>query len=96
MVLLGAALLSLAAAGGVADSTPAETAGRGAIVSGGAGDDEVYGDPGSELIAGGRGDDFIEAKDGKPDYVACGPGEDTASTDSSDRAADDCETVYEG
>lgn len=89
-------MFSLVAAGGLAGSVPAEAAGREGIVSGSAGDDEIYGNPGTELLAGGRGDDFIEAKDGSPDYVACGPGDDMASTDASDRAAADCETVYEG
>jgi hypothetical protein len=45
---------------------------------------------------GGEGDDFIEAKDGEADVVACGPGNDVASVDHLDRVEDDCETLYSG
>lgn len=67
------------------------------VVSGGAGDDDIYGEDGGDAIAGGEGDDFIEAKDGARDHISCGPGDDVASVDApEDIAAADCETVYGG
>jgi hypothetical protein len=66
------------------------------FVSGGVGDDDLYGEPGeNNVIVGGEGDDFIEAKDGERDYTSCGPGDDVASVDGGlDVVASDCETVY--
>lgn len=69
-------------------------AGNPAIVSGGTGDDDLYGEPGSDIIVGGEGGDFIESKDGHRDYVICGPGDDVASVDEFDAVSSDCETVY--
>jgi len=61
---------------------------------GGVGDDELYGGRGGDALLGGTGDDFFEAKDGQRDYVWCGPGNDIASVDLSDRVASTCETIY--
>ena len=63
---------------------------------GGAGDDELYPGPGDDDVLGGLGDDFVEAKDGATDDVICGPGDDAASVDRTDRVSTDCETVYPG
>ncbi|MBA2714653.1 MAG: hypothetical protein H0U55_13995 [Rubrobacteraceae bacterium] len=60
------------------------------------GDDELYGGKGRDLILGDAGEDFIEAKDGEVDFVGCGPGNDVASVDLTDRVDRDCETVYPG
>jgi Ca2+-binding RTX toxin-like protein len=60
-----------------------------------AGDDELCDGPGRDAVLGGAGDDFVEARDGEPDRVACGPGEDAASLDEGD-AAGSCETLYPG
>lgn len=65
-----------------------------AIVSGIVGDDDLYGEPGRDVVVGGEGDDFIEAKDGAGDHISCGPGEDVVSVDERDAVASDCETVY--
>lgn len=65
-------------------------------LSGGGGDDELYGGEGHDALLGGAGDDFIEARDGRRDYVWCGPGDDTVSADPADRVTRNCETLYAG
>jgi Ca2+-binding RTX toxin-like protein len=65
-------------------------------LSGGGGDDELYGGTGHDALLGGAGDDFIEARDGKRDYVWCGPGNDAVSADPTDRVTRNCETLYVG
>ncbi|QYJ16534.1 hypothetical protein Rxycam_02367 [Rubrobacter xylanophilus DSM 9941] len=66
------------------------------LLSGGPGDDELYGGAGADVLLGGAGADFVEAADGEPDRILCGPGEDVVSADPQDRLAPDCETVYRG
>lgn len=64
------------------------------FMAGGGGNDELSGGSGHDVLLGGEGDDFTEARDGERDYVGCGPGRDTVSTDPVDRVSADCETVY--
>jgi Ca2+-binding RTX toxin-like protein len=61
------------------------------VIAGGPGDDRLYGGPGSDRISGGPGWDFISARDGRRDFVACGPGNDAVSADRLDLIAPDCE-----
>jgi Ca2+-binding RTX toxin-like protein len=111
LVSIGALLLTLAAGSALADALRADGtealhgtegddlltgSGRDDGIWGLGGDDELYGGGGPELILGGAGDDFIEAKDGKADFVGCGPGKDVASVDLLDRIEGDCETLYPG
>ena len=63
---------------------------------GGEGEVELYGEPGRDALFGGVGDDSVEARDGEPDRVACGPGQDTANLNAGDRLAPGCETLYPG
>ncbi len=65
-------------------------------IYGGRGKDEIYGGAGRDAVLGGAGDDFVEAKDGAPDRVNCGPGRDAVSVDRADLISSDCETVYAG
>ena len=110
-MVLGVALLTLAAGNALADSVRGGDTGvlRGTDgderltgfggddgIWGLGGDDELYGGEGDDLILGGTGDDFIEAKDGEEDFVGCGPGNDVASVDPADRVDRDCETIYPG
>jgi hypothetical protein len=64
-------------------------------VAGGAGPDLVVGGPGRDVLAGGPGDDRIEAKDGEPDVIHCGSGNDTIERDEQDRLESDCPTEVE-
>ncbi|MGB3635513.1 MAG: hypothetical protein WA982_15835 [Rubrobacteraceae bacterium] len=65
-------------------------------LSGGPGKDELYGGPGYDVLLGGGGDDFVEARDGKEDYVDCGKGsKDVASVDVEDHVSAGCERVYQ-
>jgi RTX calcium-binding nonapeptide repeat (4 copies) len=57
------------------------------------GNDTVNGLGGADTLSGGNGDDLIQARDGAPDTVACGPGTDKAIVDPADTVAPDCETV---
>lgn len=63
-------------------------------IFGGEAADEIYGGLGRDVMLGGRGDDFIEAKDGVRDFVACGAGYDVVSVDEKDFVLRDCEVVY--
>jgi Ca2+-binding RTX toxin-like protein len=80
----------------------------GDLLDGGAGYDTLGGGPGRDQIAGDRqarcnelhcdfmdgfGNDTIDARDGEPDSVQCGPGTDTVHADPQDLVADDCEHV---
>ena len=44
------------------------------------------------MLDGGTGDDFVYAVDGAADKVDCGPGDDAASVDQSDRVVG-CESL---
>jgi hypothetical protein len=61
-------------------------------LSGGRGNDRIDGGRGNDVLAGGAGDDTIDAQDGFADFVACGPGNDTANVDTLDIVTE-CETV---
>jgi hypothetical protein len=61
-------------------------------LSGGTENDRLNGGSGEDLLKGGAGDDTINAKDGEPDRVRCGFGDDRATVDSVD-TVHDCETV---
>jgi hypothetical protein len=68
--------------------------GKGADMAvGGSGNDRLKGGPGTDLIIGGSGKDTIDARDGKRDYVACGPGSDHVRADKQDVVERDCEHV---
>jgi Ca2+-binding RTX toxin-like protein len=76
----------------------------------GFGDDVIVGGPGRDAIAGDRrggdcgplwckypyGNDTIDARDGEPDSVMCGAGDDTVLADAADVVAPDCEHVTRG
>jgi hypothetical protein len=55
------------------------------LLDGGSGNDRLVGGPGRDVLRGGAGDDGINAADGWPDRVDCGPGRDTANVDADDR-----------
>jgi Ca2+-binding RTX toxin-like protein len=63
------------------------------VVHGYAGNDSLVGGPGRDELRGGPGNDRIVSKDGVPDRVSCGPGNDTVQRDAADIVAADCETV---
>jgi RTX calcium-binding nonapeptide repeat (4 copies)/WD40-like Beta Propeller Repeat len=72
---------------------------------GGAGDDVLYGGRNNDRLHGGNGRDrlfggqladVLLARDAEPDELVCGPGQDQARVDRSDRVAADCETVFRG
>lgn len=53
-------------------------------LAGEAGEDCVDGGPGRDRLGGGPGDDVIRARDGAPDVVDCGEGDDLVIADSRD------------
>ena len=55
--------------------------------------DTFDGGPGYEAITGTAGDDVIHARDGGPDTIDCGAGDDTVYVDRSEDGVFDCETV---
>ena len=55
------------------------------------GNDRVVGDAGTDRLFGGAGDDLVDARDGEPDRVDCGPGRDFARLDRFDRIVSGCE-----
>ena len=63
------------------------------IVKGEAGNDTLTGSGGQDDLFGGDGDDTIDARDGKLDYIDCGPGNDTVTVDKREDGVFDCETV---
>jgi Ca2+-binding RTX toxin-like protein len=70
--------------------------GRGAddVLKGGKGGDEIGGGKGFDKIMGGPGNDHINARDGHPDQIDCGPGrKDFAKVDRNEDGVFDCETV---
>lgn len=63
-------------------------------VRGGPGNDSIVGGSGRDRLSGGSGDDVIDARDGFPDRVDCGPGRDRAIVDAFDRVRPGtCEVV---
>ena len=79
-------------------------------IEGGYGHDTITGGPGRDVINGDvngstcnwiqcrspYGNDRIDARDGEPDNIACGVGEDVVEADPVDTVAPDCETVHRG
>ncbi len=53
----------------------------------------IYGTPTYDAISATSGDDVIHARDGGPDTVDCGAGNDTVYVDRSEDGVYDCETV---
>ncbi|MDX6607678.1 MAG: hypothetical protein QOD14_2218 [Solirubrobacterales bacterium] len=53
----------------------------------------INGGPGYDVITGTAGDDVINARDGGPDTIDCGAGNDTVYVDRSEDGVYDCETV---
>jgi Ca2+-binding RTX toxin-like protein len=62
-------------------------------VAGGGGADVVSGGEGADTLAGEAGDDRLSSRDGLPDTVSCGEGDDQVDADTLDEVAGDCETV---
>jgi hypothetical protein len=63
------------------------------VLDGGAGDDKLTGGSGLDVLDGGAGIDTLRARDGAGDQVRCGSEADSATLDSIDDAATDCETI---
>ena len=63
------------------------------LIRGGQGNDEIDGGPGRDTLEGGEDEDVILARDGEPDTVDCGFGQDTATVDTGDTVSN-CEVVY--
>jgi len=61
-------------------------------LDGGTESDRLNGGSGEDLLKGGAGNDVINAKDGEPDRVRCGFGDDRATVDPTD-AVKACEIV---
>jgi Ca2+-binding RTX toxin-like protein len=61
-------------------------------LGGGTESDRLNGGSGEDLLKGGAGNDVINAKDGEPDKVRCGFGDDRATVDPTD-AVKACEIV---
>ena len=55
------------------------------VLNGGEGDDSLFGELGQDSLRAGAGDDFVYAVDGVAETVDCGPGDDGASVDRSDK-----------
>lgn len=69
--------------------------GRGAedLLKGGKGGDFIGGGKGFDTIDGGPGNDRINARDGRPDTIDCGAGNDFAKVDRNEDGVYNCETV---
>lgn len=87
---------------GEREDTATVGAAMAATVLGGAGADTLKGGPEADDIDGGTGDDrldgqggddILRARDGSPDRLTCGSGDDTAVVDQLDEVAADCERV---
>ena len=65
----------------------------GDLVLGKAGNDFIKSGKGFDEIRAGSGDDEIHTRDGKPDQIQCGPGEDTVLADEDEDGVFDCEHV---
>jgi Ca2+-binding RTX toxin-like protein len=53
----------------------------------------INGGSGYDVLSGTPGDDVINARDGGPDTIDCGAGNDTVYVDRSEEGVYDCETV---
>jgi hypothetical protein len=62
--------------------------------NGGAGNDRILDTQGTDTLNGGANSDLVVSRDGDPDTVNCGPGEDVAVTDPNDNVKG-CEHVYD-
>ena len=78
--------------GGAGDDTLTGREGEDAL-AGGTGNDVLVGSEESDSFDGGPGDDDIRSRDGVPETVTCGEGNDRVSADPADVAALDCESV---
>lgn len=65
----------------------------GDFVIGGSGNDFIKSGKAFDEIRAGKGDDEIHTRDGKPDQIDCGPGEDTVLADEVEEGIFDCENV---
>ncbi len=65
----------------------------GDLVIGNKGDDFIKSGKGFDEIRAGKGDDEIHVRDGKPDQIDCGPGNDTVLADEEEDGLFDCENV---
>ena len=63
------------------------------VLEGGRGGDSIGGGKGFDRIVGGPGGDTIDARDGRPDTIDCGDGNDFAKVDRDEDGVFDCETV---
>ena len=66
--------------------------GRTNVIEGGSGNDRIEGGGEADILEGGPGSDVLEARDGVPDRVGCGPDADTATVDDFDSPGS-CELV---
>jgi Ca2+-binding RTX toxin-like protein len=78
--------------GGLAGDTISGSSAANVLV-GGHGNDQITGGPGRDTLDGGANDDTLLSRDGEPDVVACGEGDDLALTDSID-ARSGCERGF--
>ena len=65
----------------------------GDLILGNRGNDFIKSGQGFDEIRGGKGDDEIHVRDGKPDQIDCGPGEDTVLADEVEEGVFNCENV---
>jgi len=91
---LALALAVCASAAPAADAASCSVRGtpRADRLTGGAGDDQLYGGHDADRLRGGAGDDQLIAYDGSADLVDCGVGDDVAPVDRRDRVVG-CEHV---
>ena len=61
------------------------------VLYGSDGNDTLTGGPGRDWLFGANGNDTIQTRDGNPDTVHCGPGNDTVNADADDAVSSDCE-----
>jgi Ca2+-binding RTX toxin-like protein len=66
--------------------------GHGFTITGGAGQDTIFGGPVDDTIEAGPGRDVIDVQGGGADTVTCGAGLDVVRYDAGDTIAPDCET----
>jgi len=67
--------------------------GRGDTLRAGRGADRLRPGPGEDVAKAGRGPDLVKARDGEPDLIDCGLGDDTAIVDEIEDGVLDCEEV---
>ena len=65
----------------------------GDLVIGGSGNDFIKSGKAFDEIRAGKGNDEIHTRDGKPDQIDCGPGDDTVLADEMEEGVFDCENV---